>query len=94
MKFSDKRFASKSKLKPHPPLRTFTELCEEFQIPWNHMVKLLGLHNGPTPAIRHSGTFRNSWYEPKVFRSWLESLKASGVIVSSLSSLDGKETKK
>lgn len=55
-----------------PPLRTFTELCEELGEDRRHVQGVLGTHpNAPKPALRCYGqVLRNTWYEPVAFRKW------------------------
>ena len=58
----------------HPPLRTFSELCEELGVTRHQMIHLFNRHSlkRPKPALSHirNDTVRNQWYEPVQFRQW------------------------
>ena len=58
------------------PLRTFTEMCEEFGVDRMRLVRLLGAHGGPAPKVNRSNRSicANSWYSPREMRKWWSAL--------------------
>lgn len=57
-----------------PPLRTFTEMADEFGVPTNSLSALLGHTNGPKPELKKFGMVSNKWYEPVAMRKWWSEL--------------------
>jgi hypothetical protein len=68
--------------KPRPPLRTFSELCDELGVKRGVLSHLLGhAPNAPKPELvvqghqsAHGRVSSNTWYEPVAFRAWFHSL--------------------
>ena len=60
----------------YPPLRSFKELCEELGVPMRTVIGKLKMKGAPKPRLRHSTSRGNcSWYEPKEFKKWWETVK-------------------
>lgn len=57
------------------PLRSATELAEEFGISVKRLGGLLGVHNGPKSKFSHRNfSMKNSWFDPVEMRAWWNSL--------------------
>ena len=52
------------------PLRTITEMAEEFVVERRVLASLLGHRGGPRPVMRVGTTQSNSWYDPAAVRLW------------------------
>lgn len=64
----------------HPPLRTLSELCEEFGVSAAQMRGRLSALNAPKPAIVAAPGYcagQRSYFEPKAFRIWWASLSTT-----------------
>lgn len=56
-----------------PPLRTVTELAQEFGLTLRQLALLLGQDkDAPKPVFRHgcAAGARNTWYKPSEMRAW------------------------
>ena len=62
---------------PRKPSKTLTEMAEEFGVTRNSLSALIGLHDGPKPLFKSSGTYRNTWYDPTALRAWWNKFKAA-----------------
>jgi hypothetical protein len=56
-----------------PPLRTVTEMAQEFGLTLRQLSGYLGnAKDAPKPVFKHSGAagHRNTWYNPAEMREW------------------------
>lgn len=56
---------------PRPPLRTITELAEEFGLSPKHLGQLIAKFEGPQCIQNHRCAYsKNKWFDPRAVRVW------------------------
>lgn len=70
-----KFFANRGR--PRAPLRTITEMADEFGVSVGTLVALLRQRNGPSSVIQHKNkrSTGNTWYRPDELRQWWAEVK-------------------
>ncbi len=67
------RFAIDPKRQARKPLRTATELAEEFGVSVTALGGALTANGAPKPRLRNTSSARihsNTWYDPEEVRRW------------------------
>jgi hypothetical protein len=74
---SNKTFFARKKA-VHMPLRTFSEMAEEFGVTPNELRGLMAKHDGPAAEFKNKATYstgKTNYYRPSVMREWWRSIK-------------------
>lgn len=70
--FQGAAMAQKKSAGKRKPLRSFSEMADEFGVPKNKLSSLIRFRNGPAPAMVSSNTLsrQTTYYDPDVLRKW------------------------